>query len=134
MICSPIARFTYDSATPQPVSAGANILFPTMVKNTDCVQYDGVGGIKLLKPGNYLVMANFTSSATDVGDEGVQMQINGSNKPGAVSRSTSAAIGDKAALAFNDVLTVECSAEVLTFKSIVNSSFLVGNVVIIYLD
>lgn len=129
MSCKIIAHLTYDSATAQPVAAGASILFPSVVSNSDCVQYDGVGGVKLLKPGTYNVFANFTATATAAGDEGVQMQINGANKPGAVSRGTAAAVGDETPLAFNDVLTV-CCPETLTFKSVTASSFIVANVIV----
>lgn len=102
-----MARFTYDSDTPQAVAAGGTVQYSSSATANGKVSYDNAGGIVLKEPGTYLVSASLTAVATAIGSIEVQMMENGVYAPGARSEQSVAAVGDFAALSVSDLVTVK---------------------------
>lgn len=126
-----VGRFVTDVTTPVAIEADRNIVFNGKTISTKCVSYDGNGGIKLNGQGLYMIYANFTATATAVGNIGIQMYEDGTAVPGAHGISSAAAVGDVRNIAFNGVITVRCNCDkTLTFRSSVDTSYNIANVIV----
>lgn len=110
MGCKTVGRFVYDSATPQAVAAGGNLVFSDATTSNDCTASAGGGVVRIQRPGLYNVFFNATIEATAAGAVAVQMRHNGAAVPGASAAATLAAAGDLASLAFATPVTVRCCA------------------------
>lgn len=102
-----LGRFAYDSAAPQAVAAGANVLLPESTAR-GCISGAGNGEVRISRSGTYMVSFNATFEATAAGAVGVAMRHNGATVPGAAASATLAAAGDLASVAFASPVTVRC--------------------------
>lgn len=65
MGCKTVGRFVYDSATPQAVAAGGNLVFANATTSNDCTASAGGGVVRIQRPGLYNVFFNATIEATE---------------------------------------------------------------------
>lgn len=123
-----IARYI---ATASSLTAGGAVLFGSTESNSQAYNYSGAGGVQLKQPGTYLVIANFSTTATADGTEIITMY---KGTTSTTQASQTVATGDIADLSLSDFVTVKpASSDYATvyFRTTSATTLSAGQVIVI---
>lgn len=125
-----VGRFLYDGGASAAVSADGIIPLPNSTISGNAFTNNN-GIITISKPGLYLILGEFTFTATAEGTQETKMYRNGIAATG-VSANDTVAANDIVSQSLNGLVSVECrSSEIITFRSTSATSLDVANVKVI---
>lgn len=105
-MCKITARFRYDTPAGQAVAAGGHVAFSNSVSDSDYVVDAENDGIRILKPGTYMVLVNAVVVGTAEQTVTLQLYEGSDPVPGARGSASVADAGDSATIAFNAASSV----------------------------
>lgn len=128
-----LGRFTTDVTTPVAVAAGGTITFNNTTVNSPAISYDN-GIIYLNQTGTYVINSSFTTTATAVNNQEIQLYRSGNPVAGSHAVESAGSIGDETNLSFDSIVTVTgcCYGNPvsLAYKSANATSISIADVVI----